>query len=40
MLHEHRHSQCPECSMGDFELGRLAADQELICTRAGKKKAV
>ena len=22
------HFQCPECGMGDFELGHLAADQE------------
>ena len=25
------HFHCPECGMGDFELGRLAHDQELIC---------
>jgi hypothetical protein len=25
------HFQCPECRMGDFELGRLAADQEFLC---------
>ena len=31
MLDGHWHSQCPECRMGDFELGRPAADQELIC---------
>jgi hypothetical protein len=31
MLDGHWHFQCPECDMGDFELGRLAADQELFC---------
>jgi hypothetical protein len=25
------HFQCHECGMGDFELGRLAADQQLCC---------
>ena len=25
------HFHCPECCFGDFELGRLAADQELVC---------
>jgi hypothetical protein len=25
------HFQCPECGMGDFELGRLADDQEFVC---------
>ena len=27
----HWHFQCPECGMGDFELGHLATDQELFC---------
>jgi hypothetical protein len=31
MLDGHWHFQCPECAMGDFELGHLAADQELFC---------
>jgi hypothetical protein len=25
------HFQCPTCGIGDFELGRLAADYELVC---------
>jgi hypothetical protein len=25
------HFHCPECGIGDFELGRLADDQELLC---------
>jgi hypothetical protein len=25
------HFQCPECGMGDFELGHLATDQESFC---------
>ena len=25
------HFQCPECGMGDFELGELADDQTLVC---------
>jgi hypothetical protein len=25
------HFQCPECGMGNIELGRLADDQELLC---------
>jgi hypothetical protein len=31
MSNSYWHFQCPECGMGDFELGRLADDQELIC---------
>src|SRR4051812_48058000 len=31
MLDGHWHFHCPECGFGDFELGRLAADQELVC---------
>ena len=31
MLNGHWHFHCPECGMGDFELGHLAADQELFC---------
>ena len=31
MLAGHWHFHCLECGMGDFELGRLAADQELTC---------
>jgi hypothetical protein len=31
MLAGHWQFHCPECGMGDFELGRLAADQELAC---------
>jgi hypothetical protein len=29
MLDGHWHFQCPECGMGDFELGCLADDQRL-----------
>jgi hypothetical protein len=25
------HFHCPECGIGDFEFGRLADDQELLC---------
>jgi hypothetical protein len=25
------HFHCPECGMGDFELGHLADDQEFVC---------
>jgi len=25
------HFHCPACSVGDFELGCLAADEELVC---------
>lgn len=25
------HFHCPECGMGDFELGHLADDEQLIC---------
>ena len=25
------HFQCPECGMGDFELGCLADDRQLLC---------
>lgn len=31
MLDGHWHFHCPECGLGDFELGHLAADQELFC---------
>jgi hypothetical protein len=31
MLEGHWHFQCPECGMGDFELGCLADDQQLFC---------
>ena len=31
MLDGHWHFHCPECGMGDFELGHLAEDQELFC---------
>jgi hypothetical protein len=31
MLDGHWHFHCPECGMGDFELGHLAGDQEFIC---------
>jgi hypothetical protein len=31
MADGHWHFHCPECGMGDFELGRLAADQEFFC---------
>jgi hypothetical protein len=31
MLDGHWHFQCPECGMGDFELGCLADDQQLFC---------
>ena len=31
MLDGHWHFHCPECGMGDFELGHLADDQEFIC---------
>ena len=31
MLKGHWHFQCPECGMGDFELGHLAEDQKLFC---------
>jgi len=27
----HWRFHCPECGMGDFELGYLADDQELFC---------
>jgi hypothetical protein len=27
----HWHFRCPECGLGDEELGHLAADQELYC---------
>jgi hypothetical protein len=27
----HWHFQCPECGMGDFELGHLAEDQQFFC---------
>jgi hypothetical protein len=30
-MNGHWHFHCPECGMGDFELGRLAADQALFC---------
>jgi hypothetical protein len=25
------HFQCPECGIGDFELGELADDQTFVC---------
>ncbi len=31
MLDGHWHFQCPECGIGDFELGYLAGDQDLHC---------
>jgi hypothetical protein len=31
MLDGRWHFQCPKCGIGDFELGHLAADQELLC---------
>jgi hypothetical protein len=31
MLDGYWHFQCPECGMGDFELGRLADDQMFVC---------
>ena len=31
MLDGHWHFHCPECGMGDFELGCLADDQQLFC---------
>lgn len=31
MLDAHWHFQCPDCGLGDFELGHLAEDQELFC---------
>ena len=31
MLVGHWHFQCPECGMGDFELGYLADDHQLFC---------
>jgi hypothetical protein len=31
MLKGHWYFQCPECGMGDFELGHLAEDQKLFC---------
>jgi predicted RNA-binding Zn-ribbon protein involved in translation (DUF1610 family) len=31
MLDRFWHFHCPECGMGDFELGYLAADQEFVC---------
>jgi hypothetical protein len=31
MSHGYWHFYCPDCRMGDFELGRLAADQEFVC---------
>jgi hypothetical protein len=27
----HWHFHCPECGIGDFELGRVADDQALSC---------
>ena len=37
MLDGHWHFHCPECGMGDFELGHLAGDQELFCEVCQKK---
>ena len=34
------HFQCPECGMGDAELGRLAADQELHCEVCAEERQV
>ena len=31
MFDGHWHFQCPECGLGDFELGYLADDQQLFC---------
>jgi hypothetical protein len=31
MLDEHWHFHCPECGMGDFELGYLANDHQFFC---------
>ena len=31
MVEGHWHFQCPACGIGSFELGCLAADQELVC---------
>jgi hypothetical protein len=31
MLERFWRFHCPECRMGDFELGYLAADQEFVC---------
>jgi uncharacterized protein (DUF983 family) len=31
MLDGHSHFLCPECGMGEFELGHLAGDQEFFC---------
>lgn len=31
MLTAYWHFHCPTCGMGDFELGHLAQDQELLC---------
>jgi hypothetical protein len=31
MLNGYWHFQCPECGMGDFELGHLADDQQFFC---------
>jgi hypothetical protein len=31
MLDGRWHFLCPECGMGEFELGRLATDQEFVC---------
>jgi hypothetical protein len=33
MLDGHWHFHCAEWGMGDFELGRLAADQEVVTAR-------
>ena len=37
MVEGHWHFQCPTCGMGSFELGRLAADQELVCEVCGEE---
>ena len=34
------HFQCPECGIGDAELGRLAADQELYCEICAEERRV
>ena len=31
MLDGHWHFQCPECGMGDFEVGHLAVDHQFFC---------
>jgi hypothetical protein len=31
MSNNYWHFQCPECGMGDFELGHLAVDHQFFC---------